>query len=98
MKSIIYEAYARLRDPVHGCTTAISYLQSCIEELQGQLKETERLLLESQEQKNQLNSILNEQFAPSKDELCGGIGGEDDLLDENLIFLNSGSGFDMDLL
>ena len=37
MSSIVYEANARVRDPVYGCVGAISYLQTQITELQMQL-------------------------------------------------------------
>ena len=37
MSSIVYEANARVRDPVYGCVGAISYLQTQVTELQMQL-------------------------------------------------------------
>nr|XP_010915987.1 LOB domain-containing protein 11 [Elaeis guineensis] len=58
VKGMVYEAYSRLRDPVYGCTAAISYLQKCVEDLKGQLKTTSEKILESQEQRDQLLSIL----------------------------------------
>lgn len=37
MSSLVYEANARVRDPVYGCVGAISYLQNQVSELQMQL-------------------------------------------------------------
>lgn len=37
VSSIVYEANARMRDPVYGCVGAISYLQNQVSELKMQL-------------------------------------------------------------
>ena len=37
VSSFVYEANARLRDPVYGCVGAISYLQNQVSQLQMQL-------------------------------------------------------------
>lgn len=37
VSSLVYEAHARVRDPVYGCVGAISYLQNQVSELQMQL-------------------------------------------------------------
>lgn len=37
VSSLVYEANARVRDPVYGCVGAISYLQNQVSELQMQL-------------------------------------------------------------
>lgn len=37
MSSLVYEANARVRDPVYGCVGAISYLQNQVSQLQMQL-------------------------------------------------------------
>ncbi|KAL2317093.1 hypothetical protein Fmac_030969 [Flemingia macrophylla] len=37
VSSLVYEANARVRDPVYGCVGAISYLQNKVSELQMQL-------------------------------------------------------------
>ncbi|XP_072980376.1 LOB domain-containing protein 4-like [Typha angustifolia] len=58
VKSMVYEANERLRDPVHGCTNAISYLQKCIQDLQLQLKRTREQLQEIQEHSNHLLTVL----------------------------------------
>lgn len=37
MNSLVFEANARVRDPVYGCVGAISYLQNQVSQLQMQL-------------------------------------------------------------
>ncbi|CAN0909812.1 LOB domain-containing protein 12 [Linum grandiflorum] len=37
VSSLVYEANARIRDPIYGCVGAISYLQSQVSQLQMQL-------------------------------------------------------------
>ncbi|KAJ8537247.1 hypothetical protein K7X08_035648 [Anisodus acutangulus] len=37
VSSLVYEANARMRDPVYGCVGAISYLQNQVSQLQLQL-------------------------------------------------------------
>ncbi|KAM7276816.1 hypothetical protein ACFE04_018682 [Oxalis oulophora] len=56
--AIVYEAMARLRDPVYGSTGAIFHLQKMVQELKGQLETTKAQVLELQEQKHQLLVIL----------------------------------------
>ncbi|KAJ0986144.1 hypothetical protein J5N97_004500 [Dioscorea zingiberensis] len=58
VKALVYEAYARLRDPVYGCTGAIFYLQKCVEDLESQLREAQEQVLQSREQKDQLMNLL----------------------------------------
>ncbi|KAJ4752591.1 hypothetical protein LUZ62_086996 [Rhynchospora pubera] len=60
VKSLVYEANARLRDPIYGCTSTISYLQGCIQQLQSQLKSTQDQVIESQEQNNLLLQVYKE--------------------------------------
>ncbi|KAJ3694507.1 hypothetical protein LUZ60_009987 [Juncus effusus] len=60
VQSLVYESNARIKDPVYGCTTAISYLQSCIQQLQVQLKTTQDQILESHEQNIPLLKFLTE--------------------------------------
>ncbi|KAJ3700943.1 hypothetical protein LUZ61_004648 [Rhynchospora tenuis] len=60
VKSLVYEANARLRDPVYGCTNTISYLQGCIQQLQSQLKSTQDQVIDSQEQNNLLLQVYKE--------------------------------------
>ncbi|XP_042503333.1 LOB domain-containing protein 1-like [Macadamia integrifolia] len=58
VKSIVYEASARLRDPVYGISGAIFHLQKQVQELELQLESMRTQFLESQERKNQLLRIL----------------------------------------
>ncbi|XP_057441762.1 LOB domain-containing protein 12-like [Lotus japonicus] len=51
VSSLVYEANARVRDPVYGCVGAISYLQNQVSELQMQLAvaQTEILCIQMQQ-------------------------------------------------
>lgn len=64
VKSMVYEAYARLRNPVYGCTVAVSYLQKCVQELEEQLKATQEQIIRSQEQLGQLSLLLDSIYLP----------------------------------
>ncbi|CAD5167977.1 LOB domain-containing protein 12-like [Musa acuminata AAA Group] len=50
--SLVYEATARMRDPVYGCVGAISYLQNQVSQLQMQLAvaQTEILCIQMQQE------------------------------------------------
>uniref|UniRef100_A0A0E0BMN8 LOB domain-containing protein n=1 Tax=Oryza glumipatula TaxID=40148 RepID=A0A0E0BMN8_9ORYZ len=54
VSSLVYEANARMRDPVYGCVAAISFLQQQVSQLQMQLAlanaETAALQLQLQQQ------------------------------------------------
>ncbi|XP_057724573.1 LOB domain-containing protein 12-like [Arachis stenosperma] len=52
VSSLVYEANARVRDPVYGCVGAISYLQNQVSELQMQLAvaQAEILCIQMQQQ------------------------------------------------
>lgn len=58
VKAIIYEARARLRDPVYGSAGAIFHLQKMIQDLKAQLDSIRTQILVLQEQRNQLLGIL----------------------------------------
>ncbi|XP_061372882.1 LOB domain-containing protein 25-like [Gastrolobium bilobum] len=60
VKAMVYEATARLRDPVYGSAGAIFQLQKMIQELKAQLESIETRVSEQREQKEQLLSIHNE--------------------------------------
>ncbi|XP_020597578.1 LOB domain-containing protein 28-like [Phalaenopsis equestris] len=81
---------------VFGATNVIKMLHSCIEELQEQIQGAERLLLESQEQKNQLLCFLNQPFAPPYEEMSGCGGVENGLFGDSLMFMDRAYGFDSD--
>lgn len=54
MSSLVYEANARVRDPVYGCVGAISYLQNQVSQLQMQLAvaQAEILCIQMQQEPN----------------------------------------------
>ena len=58
VKAIIYEATARLRDPVYGSAGAIFHLQKMIQDLKTQLDSIRTQTLVLQEQRDQLLGIL----------------------------------------
>lgn len=58
VKALVYEARARLRDPVYGSTGAIFHLQKMIEELRSQLESIRSQVLELQQHRDQLLGIL----------------------------------------
>ena len=59
VKAMVYEARARLRDPVYGSAGAIFQLQKMIQELKAQLESIRTRVSELREQKDQLLSIHN---------------------------------------
>ncbi|KAG6667107.1 hypothetical protein I3843_01G073300 [Carya illinoinensis] len=58
VKAIVYEATARLRDPVYGSVGPIFHLQKMVEELKAQLESIKAQILESQQQRDQMLGIL----------------------------------------
>ncbi|CAH9073320.1 unnamed protein product [Cuscuta europaea] len=50
VSSLVYEANARMRDPVNGCVGAISYLQNQVSQLQLQLAVAQAEILRLQQQ------------------------------------------------
>ncbi|KAK8601412.1 hypothetical protein V6N12_051247 [Hibiscus sabdariffa] len=52
VSSLVFEANARVRDPVYGCVGAISYLQNQVSQLQMQLAvaQTEILCIQMQQE------------------------------------------------
>ncbi|CAK9133826.1 unnamed protein product [Ilex paraguariensis] len=61
VSSIIYEANARIRDPVYGSTGAIYQLQKQVSELQAELAKTQVELFNMQRQQaNLLSSVCLE--------------------------------------
>ncbi|OVA08239.1 hypothetical protein BVC80_1101g45 [Macleaya cordata] len=58
VKSMVYEATARLRNPVYGSAGAIFHLQQHVQDLAMQLELTKTRVHEEQEQRDQLLGIL----------------------------------------
>ncbi|KAG8496149.1 hypothetical protein CXB51_009112 [Gossypium anomalum] len=58
VSSLVYEANARVRDPVYGCVGAISYLQNQVSQLQMQLAVAQTEILCIQMQHHQDDSAL----------------------------------------
>ena len=54
VSSMVYEANARIRDPVYGCAGAISHLQKQVSELQAQLAKAQADLINMQCQQENL--------------------------------------------
>lgn len=58
VKALVYEATARLRDPIYGSAGIIFHMQNMVNDLTSQLQSTTAQVLELQEQKDQLLGIL----------------------------------------
>ncbi|PIM99832.1 hypothetical protein CDL12_27668 [Handroanthus impetiginosus] len=61
VNSMVYEANARLRDPIYGCTGAICYLQNQISELQAELAKAQAEILNMQCQNASLSEVISKQ-------------------------------------
>uniref|UniRef100_A0A7N0UJS3 LOB domain-containing protein n=1 Tax=Kalanchoe fedtschenkoi TaxID=63787 RepID=A0A7N0UJS3_KALFE len=55
---MVYEANARLRDPVYGCAGAICHLQRQVSELQGELAKAQAEIVAIQLQKSNLLTLI----------------------------------------
>jgi hypothetical protein len=62
VSSLVYEANARVRDPVYGCVGAISYLQNQVSQLQMQLAvaQAEILCIQMQQEPNLPTQIMDQ--------------------------------------
>lgn len=60
VSSLVYEANARMRDPVYGCVGAISYLQNQVSQLQMQLAvaQAEILCIQMQQEQQQQQPLI----------------------------------------
>ncbi|CAL9007832.1 unnamed protein product [Prunus brigantina] len=67
VSSMVYEANARIRDPVYGCAGAICQLQKHLSELQAQLAKTQAELLNMQCQQGNLIALICMDMTQSKD-------------------------------
>ncbi|XP_039016411.1 LOB domain-containing protein 1-like [Hibiscus syriacus] len=60
INSMVYEASARIRDPVYGCAGAVCQLQKQVSELQGQLAKAQAEIVTMQWQQANLVAIILE--------------------------------------
>ncbi|KAJ8467501.1 hypothetical protein OPV22_030053 [Ensete ventricosum] len=58
VSSMVYEAKARIRDPVYGCTAAVCQLQKQVDELQAQLARAKAELTNLQAQHGNLLALI----------------------------------------
>ncbi|OAY37956.1 LOB domain-containing protein 1 [Manihot esculenta] len=65
VSSMVYEASARIRDPVYGCAGAICHLQKQVNELQAQLAKAQAELVNMQCQQANLVAFLCMEMAQS---------------------------------
>lgn len=68
VSSLVYEANARMRDPVYGCVGAISYLQNQVSQLQMQLAVAQAEILCIQMQQEQQQPPLMPNNGSNQDE------------------------------
>lgn len=61
---MVYEAGARMRDPVYGCAGAIYHLQRQVSELQAQLAKTQVDLVSMQLQRSNLLELIYKMEQP----------------------------------
>ncbi|XP_031280746.1 LOB domain-containing protein 11-like [Pistacia vera] len=66
VSSMVYEASARIRDPVYGCAGAICQLQKQVSELQAQLAKAQAELVNMQCQQTNLVALLCVEMAKSE--------------------------------
>ncbi|CAA0834093.1 LOB domain-containing protein 1 [Striga hermonthica] len=59
ISSMVYEANARLRDPIYGCAGSISQLQMQVSQLQQQLAKAQAQILNLQSQHSTLISLYS---------------------------------------
>ncbi|XP_044509402.1 LOB domain-containing protein 1-like [Mangifera indica] len=67
VSSIVYEANARIRDPVYGCAGAICHLQKQIGELQAQLARAQAELVTMQCQQRNLIALICVEMGQSQE-------------------------------
>ncbi|CAN1249484.1 LOB domain-containing protein 1 [Linum perenne] len=58
VSSMVYEASARIRDPVYGCAGAISHLQNQVNDLQAQLAKSQAHILTMQAHQANLDTLI----------------------------------------
>lgn len=68
VSSMVYEANARLRDPVYGCAGAICQLQTQVNDLQAQLAKAQAELVNMKCQQANLLALICMEMAHQHDE------------------------------
>ncbi|KAM5583961.1 LOB domain-containing protein 1-like [Rosa sericea] len=68
VSSMVYEASARIRDPVYGCAGAICHLQKQVSDLQAQLAKAQAEVVNMQCQQANLVALLMEMAKPDHHE------------------------------
>ncbi|XP_042001428.1 LOB domain-containing protein 1-like [Salvia splendens] len=68
VNSMVYEANARLRDPVYGCAGAICHLQKQISELQAELAKAQAEIMNMQCQNSNLFELICKQMSSAKND------------------------------
>ncbi|KAK9699984.1 hypothetical protein RND81_08G208900 [Saponaria officinalis] len=69
VSSLVYEANARMRDPVYGCVGAISFLQNQVSQLQMQLAvaQAEIFCIQMQQEPSNISNTTQSSFESSDD-------------------------------
>ncbi|ESQ36107.1 hypothetical protein EUTSA_v10008781mg [Eutrema salsugineum] len=68
VNSMVYEAGARIRDPVYGCAGAIYHLQRQVSELQAQLAKAQVEIVNMQSQRSNLLELIHNYMDQPKQE------------------------------
>ncbi|CAL0304100.1 unnamed protein product [Lupinus luteus] len=69
VSSMVYEASARIRDPIYGCAGTICHLQNQVNELEAQLAKAQAEIVNMQVQQTNLMSLICTEAAQSPQEL-----------------------------
>ncbi|OIW01518.1 hypothetical protein TanjilG_19444 [Lupinus angustifolius] len=67
VSSMVYEANARIRDPIYGCAGAISQLQNQINELQAQLAKAQAEIINMHFQHSNLVALICMEMSESQE-------------------------------
>lgn len=69
--SLVYEANARIRDPVYGCMGAISALQQQAQSLQAELNAVRQEIMRYRCHENAVAAVMVAGFPPNNDRSTG---------------------------
>ncbi|KAJ7970402.1 LOB domain-containing protein [Quillaja saponaria] len=69
VSSMVYEANARIRDPVYGCAGAICHLQKQVSELQAQLAKSQAELVNMHSQQANLVALICMEMSHSQEQM-----------------------------